>query len=150
MATTTSTTSAPTTRQHVALRRLWWIAPLTIVLAALANLMIRFLGVAFFGVPSTFPLLQPALVIASTVVFLLLAMVAFIVIGHLSRHPIRVYRLVALVAVLLSFLNPIAVLSGWFPVPGMNLTIFWTMVAMHIISAIIIVGLFTTLAREQS
>jgi Family of unknown function (DUF6069) len=137
-------TSAPATRQRVALRRLWWIAPLTIVLAALANLMISFLGVSFFGVPSTFPLLQPGPVIASTVVFLLLATVAFIVIGRFSRHPIRVYRLVALVAVVLSFLNPIAALAGWFPAPGMNLNIFWTMIAMHIISAIITVGLFTT------
>ncbi len=145
-----ATTSAPTTRQRIILRRLWWIVPLTIVLAALGNLMISFLGVAFFGVPSTFPLLQPGPVIASTVVFLLLATVAFIVIGHFSRHPIRVYRLVALVAVVLSFLNPLAALAGWFPVPGMNLTIFWTMISMHIISAIITIGLFTTLAREQS
>ena len=146
----TATTSAPATRQRVALRRLWWIAPLTIVLAALANLMISFLGVAFFGVPSTFPMLQPGVVIAITVVFLLLATVAFIVTGRFSQHPIRVYRLVALVAVVLSFLNPIAAHAGWFPVPGMNINIFWTMVAMHIISAIITVGLFTTLAREPS
>jgi len=31
----------------------------------------------------------------------------------------------------------------------MTISIFWTMIVMHTVSAIVIVGLFTTLAREQ-
>jgi hypothetical protein len=44
---------------------------------------------------------------------------------------------------------PIMALTGLFPVPGMNLHIFWTMIVMHIVSAIIAASLFTTLARDQ-
>jgi hypothetical protein len=41
-------------------------------------------------------------------------------------------------------------LTGLFPASGMNLYIFWTMLAMHIASALITVGLLTTLAAKRS
>jgi hypothetical protein len=41
-------------------------------------------------------------------------------------------------------------LVGLFPAPGMTTSIFWTMIVMHIVSAIIVIGLFTTLTREQA
>jgi hypothetical protein len=47
-----------------------------------------------------------------------------------------------------SFLSPVMALVGLFPAPGMTLSIFWTMIVMHLVSAIIVVGLFTTLTRE--
>ena len=50
---------------------------------------------------------------------------------------------------IISFLNPITALAGLFPAPGMNLLIFWTMIVMHCVSAIITVSLLTTLAVER-
>src|SRR5947209_1337031 len=143
-----STTTRPTSRKGFALRKLVWVGPLTIIVAVLVNLVIRTIAVAFFGVPDGFTFLQAPFVIGSTVVFLLLALVAFILVGRFARRPVRAYRIVALVALLVSFLNPIMALTGQFPAPGMSIQIFWTMIVMHIVTALITVSLLTRLAVE--
>ncbi len=134
-------------REQLAPRKLWWIGPVTIVVAAIINLIIRSIAVAFLGVPETFLYLQPASIIGSTIVFLLLALLAFVIVIRTARAPIRFYRILALILLLISLLTPIMALTGLMPTPGMNLPIFWTMIAMHIVSAAITVGLFTTLIR---
>jgi hypothetical protein len=93
--------------------------------------------------------LQAPFVVGSTVVFLLLALVAFILVGRFVRRPVRFYRILALVALLVSFLDPVMALAGLLPVSGMNLHIFWTMIVMHCVTTIIAVSLLTTLAVEQ-
>jgi hypothetical protein len=144
-----STTTRPTWRPDVALRKLVWVGPLTIVIAALVNLVIRTLAVAFFGVPDDFTYLQAPVVIGSTVVFLVLALVAFILVGRFARRPVGFYRILALLALFISFLNPVMALAGLFPAPGMNLHIFWTMIVMHTVTALITVSLLTRLAVKS-
>jgi hypothetical protein len=143
-----STTPRPTSRLGVALRKLVWVGPLTVVVAALVNLLIRTIAVAFFGVADGFTYLQAPFVIGSTVVFLVLALVAFILVGRFTRHPVQFYRVLALIALVVSFLNPVMALAGLFPAPGMNLHIFWTMIVMHTVTALITVSLLTRLAVE--
>ena len=145
----TSPPLRPALRQRFALRKLVWVGPLTIVVAVLVNLMIRSIAVAFFGVPSGFTYLQAPFVIGSTIVFLLLALLAFVLVGRFARRPVWFYRILALAALLVSFLNPIMALNGAFPAPGMNLHIFWTMIVMHCASALLTVSLLTTLAVEH-
>jgi ABC-type lipopolysaccharide export system ATPase subunit len=135
-------------REHVALRKLIWVGPLTIVSTVIVNLIIRFIAVSIFGVPETFQYLQAAYVIGSTIVFLLVALLAFVLVNRFARRPIRFYRILAFVVLCISFLSPVMALVGLFPAPGMTLSIFWTMIVMHLVSAIIVVGLFTTLTRE--
>jgi hypothetical protein len=144
-----STSTRPTVQERVAIRKLVWVGPLAIVLVALVNLVVRTLAVSFFGVASSFVYLQAPLVIGSTVVFLALALLAFVLVGRVSSQPIRVFRIVAGMALFVSFLNPLMLLAGLFPAVGMNLHIFWTMVVMHCASALITVSLLTTLAVEQ-
>ena len=74
---------------------------------------------------------------------------AFVLVGRVSRHPVRTYRFVAAVALFVSYLNPSMLLAGLFPAVGMNLPIFWTMIVMHCFSALITASLLTTLAVEQ-
>jgi len=133
----------------LAIRKLVWVGPLTIVVVALVNLVVRTLAVSFFGVASSFVYLQAPFVIGSTVVFLVLALLAFALVGRLSNRPVRIFRIVASVALLVSFLNPIMLLAGLFPAAGMNLHIFWTMLVMHCVSALLSVSLLTTLAVER-
>jgi len=137
-------------REQVASRKLWWVGPLTIISAALANSLIRAIAVAFFGVPGTFRYFQAAYVIGSTIMYLLLALIGFALVSRFARRPIRFYRVLALTALLVSFLIPAMALGGLLPIPGMNVPIFWTMIVMHVVSAVIVVGLLTTLAREQA
>ena len=137
-------------REHVALRKLIWVGPLTIVFTVIVNLLIRSIAVSIFGVPETFQYLQAPYVIGSTIVFLLVALLAFVLVGRISRHLVRIFRIVAGVALLVSSLNPLLLLAGWWlPVVGMNLCIFWTMIVMHTVSALIAVSLLTTLAVEH-
>ncbi len=121
---------------------------LTIVATAIANLIIRTIAVSIFGVPATFQYLQAPYVIGSTIVFLLLALLAFVLVNRFARRPIQFYRLLAFVVLCISFLSPVMALVGLFPAPGMTLSIFWTMIVMHTVSAIIVVGLLTTLTNE--
>jgi len=143
-----STPLRPASRQRFALRKLVWVGPLTIVVAALVNVVIRSVAVAFFGVPAGFTYLQAPVVIGSTIVFLLLALLVFVLVGRLARRPVWFYRMLTLVALIVSFLNPIMLLAGLYPAPGMNLNIFWTMIVMHCASALLTVSLLTTLAVE--
>lgn len=78
---------------------------------------------------------------------MLLALLAFVIVIRTTRNPIRFYRILALVFLLISLLTPIMALTGLMPTPGMNLSIFWTMITTHIVSAAITIGLFTTLVR---
>ena len=144
-----STTIHPTSREGLALHKLFWVGPLTIVVAVLVNLVIRTIAVAFFGVPDGFMYLQAPFVIGSTFIFLMLALVAFVLAGRFARHSVRFYRVLALVALFVSFLDPIMALVGLLPAPGMNLHIFWTMIVMHIVTAVIAVSLLTILAVES-
>jgi len=135
-------------REQVALRKLIWVGPLTIVFTVIVNLIIRSIAVSIFGVPETFQYLQAPYVIGSTIVFLLVALLAFVLVNRFARRPIRFYRILAFVVLCISFLSPVMALVGLFPAPGMTLSIFWIMIVMHLVSAIIVVGLFTTLTRE--
>jgi Family of unknown function (DUF6069) len=135
-------------REQVALRKLIWVGPLTIVSTVIANLIIRSIAVSSFGVPETFQYVQAPYVIGSTIVFVLVALLVFVLVNRFARRPIQFYRLLAFVVLCISFLSPVMALVGLFPAPGMTLSIFWTMIVMHIVSAIIVVGLFTTLTRE--
>jgi hypothetical protein len=137
-------------REHVALRKLIWVGPLAIVSTAIANLIIRSIAVSNFGVPDTFQYLQAPTVIGSTIIFLLLALLAFVLVNRFARRPIRFYRILAFIVLCISFLSPVMALAGLFPAPGMNLSIFWTMIVMHLVSAIFVIGLFTTLTLEQA
>src|SRR5215469_6701773 len=112
-----STNTRSAFQEGFAIRKLVWVGPLTIIVAALINLVIRTIAVAFFGVPDGFTYLQVPFVIGSTVVFLLLALVAFILVGRFARRPVRIFRMLALVALVVSFLNPVMALAGLFPAP---------------------------------
>jgi hypothetical protein len=136
-------------REHVALRKLIWVGPLTIVTTTIANLILRTIAVSVFGVPETFQYLQAPSVIGSTIIFLLVALLAFILVSRFARRPIRFYRVLAFIVLCISFLSPVMALVGLFPAPGMTLSIFWTMIAMHLVSGIITIGLLTTITREK-
>lgn len=145
-----STSTRPTPQERVAIRKLVWVGPLTIVLAVLVNLVVRSFAVSFFGVSSSFPYLQAPVIIITTVIFLVLALLVLVLVGRVSNHPVRSFRILGSIALVVSFLNPLLQLAGhWLPATGMNLPIFWTMIVMHCASALITISLLTTLAVEQ-
>jgi Family of unknown function (DUF6069) len=146
------TTHAPS-KPRVAFGKLLWVGPLSIGVAVLADLLVRTVAIAFFGVPEGFVSLQAPFLIGSIAFFGVLATLVFALVARFARRPVRLYRLLASIALLASLLLPILALSGQFPAPGMTLHIFWTMIVMHCVAALILVSLLTRLAltrqREQ-
>lgn len=137
------------TQQQLSPSALIWVGSLTVLACISANTIIRAIAVTFFGVPDTFQPLQLPAIIVSTVVYLLLAISALLLVSRMSKQPIRAYRILASVGLLISLLFPLMALTGAFPTPGMSGQIFWSMIAMHLLSAAIaIILLPTAIARR--
>jgi len=91
---------------------------------------------------------QVPLVIESSTSFLLLAILAFTLVGRFAHCPFQFYRTLAGIALFLSFSTPIMAMMGMFAVPRMIVHIFWTMIVVHLVSAVITVGLLRTQAGK--
>ena len=114
---------------------------LAAILSAAANALVLSVASAFFGsiaVPPGQPLTLGPVVVASAV-GAVGAAIALAVMSRLVRRPIRVFRIIAVVVLLLSFL-PIVLQGVAGPSAG-------TLILMHVVSAAIVVGLLTSPTR---
>ncbi len=66
----------------------------------------------------------------------------FTIVALLARRPIRTFRIVAAVVLVLSFATPLTI-------PGAPLSMILTLELMHVVAAVVIVGMLTTLARVK-
>jgi MFS family permease len=140
-------TTSSAREQRVAVERLWWVTLLAIAAAAIANLIVYAIATALFATPRQFSYLTPLNIVVSTAIYLIVAAIVYAVIGRFARRPIRVFRVVAIVALVLSFAMP---LSAMQLTPPADTTTVAILLVMYIVAAIITVGLFTTLARAPS
>jgi hypothetical protein len=129
------------TQQQLSLRTLFWVGPLIILACISANTIVRTIGVPYFRISTSFQPLQLPTIVVSTVVYILLAIGAFLLVSRMSERPVRTYRILAPVCLLLSLLFPLMALTGVVPTPGMSGQIFWSMIAMHMLSAAIVITL---------
>ena len=129
--------------ERIAVGRLLWVGPLTAIIAAVATILVRMLAVVVFDIPSDFQPLTLGPVVVSSIVGALGATIVFAVVGRFARLPIRLFRIIAVVVLLLSFLNPILAL------PEASLQTIFTLEFMHVVVAAVSVGLLTSLARSE-
>ena len=145
--TATTVASRPSEHVRVSSRRLLWAGPLAIVGAVAANAVVRAVELAILPVPNDFlPLRAPASFIGLTVAGMLGAVIAYAVVGRFSKNPVRTFRIVAGIALLLSFLPDLGLLVGG--MPGATLTGVLALMMMHVVAAAIAVGVLTGLAVE--
>jgi len=116
---TTSTVAAETRRvaprERVAWPRLIWVAPLTVLAALAVNFVIRFVVQSLNPRLSRMPQLEQPM-ITLTIVGSLAAIAMFVVVGLLVRdRPFFWYRVIAIGALLLSWLPDIALAIGGAP-----------------------------------
>jgi len=133
--------------KHVAIERLLWAAPLAAVAAAVANAVVYFIASALGAMPQDFVVqdsgpITLAPVVLSSVIGAAGAAVVFTVVALLSRRPIRTFRIVAAVVLVLSFATPLTI-------PEAPLSMILTLEFMHVVAAVIITGLLTTFARAK-
>jgi protein involved in polysaccharide export with SLBB domain len=69
------------------------------------------------------------------------ATIVYALVGRFARRPVRVFRVVAAVVLVLSLVPP-------FTITGAPISMILALELMHVIAAVVIVGLLTTMARR--
>ncbi len=138
---TTSPASQPPRRVRIPVGAIVRSGGIAVAAATIANVVLYYIGAAIWGYNAAF---EPVASVWPTVIAMIFygagAVVAFGIVARVSLRPIRTYRIVALVALILTIL-PDATLVG---MPGATTPAIAVLVAMHIVAAIIIVGILTT------
>jgi hypothetical protein len=86
--------------------------------------------------PITFPM-----VVAMSAVGAVAGTLVYALVGRFARRPVRAFRVVSVLALVLSFAGPLTI-------PGAPPGMVVALLVMHIIAAVIVVGLLTTLAAK--
>jgi hypothetical protein len=129
----------------VPFRRLLTAGLLTVAAVVLANVLLRVIAVRLLDVSASFAPLAWGAVLVASVVVVAIATVVFGLLHRLSRHPVRHFRMLALVFLLVSLGGPLSTRSE----PGGSTMAVVVLVVMHIVSAVMTVGLLPTLARGR-
>lgn len=128
-------------------RRLVWVGPLAGVAAAAVNSVVYFVGAALglvsegVVIPNSGGPLTVGMVSVSTLVPALAAAVVFAVLGRFTGRPVRNFRVLAAVVLVLSVVTP-------FTIPGVPGGMIFVLLLMHVVAAVIITGVLTTLGRR--
>jgi hypothetical protein len=155
MATNSLSSSAVSsgTVQRVPFSRLWRTGLLAIVLANVANLIVYAAASPFITVPPEFiPLSTPMPTVFFTTGGVLAAIIVFAIVGRLTRQPARVYTIVAIIALLISFIPDIAMIvdpGTAANFPGANWGSVSVLMLQHVVAAVVVVWLLNTRAIEQ-
>lgn len=131
----------------VALERLLWVGPLAAASVAIANAVVYVVASALGTMPQDFIVegsgpITLAPVVLSSLIGAAGATVVFAVVALLAQRPIRTFRIVAAVVLMLSFATPLTI-------PGAPLSMILTLELMHVVAAVLITGMLTTLARAK-
>ncbi|HEX2728423.1 MAG TPA: DUF6069 family protein [Rubrobacteraceae bacterium] len=133
----------------IAWKRLPLAVLLAAVAAAVANALIYFAASALGLIPQSALIptavgespLTVGMVVIVSVIGAVGAAIVFAVIGLFARRPVRLFRVVAVVVLVLSFATPLTI-------PGAPLSMILSMEVMHVVAWAVIVGLLTTVARR--
>ena len=137
-------------RSNSSMRRLLWAGPLTAALVGAVNVIVREIAVVLGAIPADLFILQEPGVFISTFVQVLLGAVVFALIIKLAKQPVRTFRIVAVIALLLSLTNPIMVANGMMPIGvAISTATMLSMMVMHVVAGVIAIFLLPRLAREQ-
>jgi hypothetical protein len=131
--------------------RLPGVALLAAVAAALANALVYFAASGLGTISQSILLPSPVgmspltvrLVVITSVIGAIGAAIIFALIGRFARHPVRLFRIVAGVVLVLSFSMPATV-------PGVPVAMKLSLAVMHVVTWAVSVGLLTTLVRREA
>jgi hypothetical protein len=133
--------------KSVVLNRLWWVALVAGAVAAVGNLIV-FAVARGLNLPLDIPTgpqtsgpLTVAPVIATSFIPALVAAGFLALLSRFVKQPLRVFQLIGLAAALLSLLGPsLMSLAG---------TTKIVLILMHLVAAVSIIGVLSTLARAR-
>ncbi len=141
-----ATSNNPVRSEHVVWGRLVPAGALALVLAAAANAVVYLVASSLGAMPQNVdangqgPITLPMVVVMSAVGAVAGTLV-YALVGRFVRRPVRLFRLVSALALVLSFFGP-------FTIPGAPAAMVGALLLMHAIAAVTVVGLLTTLAAK--
>ena len=139
----------PASNDRIAYGKLPWVALLAALTAAVANALVYFAASGLGFIPQSILVPTPsgehpltvAPVAVSSLVGAIGAAIVFAIIGLFARRPVRLFRVVATVVLVLSFATPLTI-------PGAPVAMILSLEVMHVVAWAVIVGLLTTMARQ--
>ena len=127
---------------------LWWVGLQTIVGAVVATLVVRAAAMAVLDIPAAFPpLAGSGPTISLTVVGVLGGVSVFAAVCRWASQPIRLFRIIVAVALLVSFVPDISLLTSD-AFPGTTVTSVSTLMFQHLVAAAIVVWMLTMKGRR--
>ncbi len=141
-ATSTDTVST----ERVVWGRLVPAGALALVLAAAANAVVYLVASSLGAMPQNVDAngqgpITLSVVAAMSAVGAVAGTLVYALVGRFARRPVRAFRVVSVLALVLSFAGPLTI-------PGAPAGMVVALLVMHIIAAVIVVGLLTTLAAK--
>jgi hypothetical protein len=119
-------------------------AALAAVAAVVVNVLVRALAIAVFDIPEAFEHLALRAVIVSTLVGVIAAALVFAIVKRRAVNPVRTFTIIAVVALVLSLAAPLSVgLQDPPEYPGTDAAAVGTLMLMHVLTAAIVVLVFT-------
>jgi peptidoglycan/LPS O-acetylase OafA/YrhL len=117
--------------------------------AAVINVLYALLMRGVLGASGDFAPLQPLTVALSTIGGALAATAVFVLLSRFARRPVRPFQLIALVALLLSFVNPFIIIGSDSPrFGGATTQTALALMPMHVVVAALSVWLLSSTARR--
>lgn len=114
----------------VDIRKLLWVGPLTVVASLLAVFAVRVVAFATLDLSPEYPPLTPFGLTLFTTVLVLLGVVVFALVIWKAATPVRTYRRIALVALVLSCIPDLFLPGQDFP--GATWTAAIVLMVMHV------------------
>ena len=134
--------------ERIAISRVWLAGGAALVLSLLANAIVRSLVMAFFPISPLFQALAEfGGIIVFTVIGVFGATVVFAILARLTRRAVIIYRWLAGVLLVLSFVPNVLMLVV--DAPGATVPAVISLMVMHVVTAGFAVGLLTTWPRVR-
>lgn len=139
--------------KEISTSRLWRAIPFATAIATAANVVFYYFVTRFLREPLLFPEQFPPPetspmpvmdVVIFSVIFSVGAGIVFVLVANFSQRPIKNFLIVSITVLLISLLLPLKA-----PTPPVTMAAKLTLVAMHIIGAISVVGPLIGLSRRS-
>ena len=127
-------------------RRLAWVGPLTIMSSIAAVLIVRSVALRVVSRPPRFAPLGIGPPIVDTAVLVAAAVIVFAVVAGTSANPCRLYRRIALAALVTSFIPDLLLPGRW---RGATWAIAAALMTMHVAAWRVTVTMLTTLTMTR-
>ena len=132
----------------IQLKKLWWVGPLTVLVAFFGVLIVRVIARAILPPPYAPGLAMIMIPIVLTLILCTAAVIVYALVGRFAKNPVRTYIIISVVFLVISFLPDVAAVS--MPMPGAGWPYSITLMIMHVMAGFITVYMLIKLTTIES